>query len=702
VQVHLFGRVSVQLDGRSVPVTGQKPTRVLRALAVRPRTPVRADELVEVAWSDGRPANPGKALQTVVMRLRQSVGEALVETVPDGYALGPEVVTDVETADALITQGLDVGIDAEARLECLARVRAVWVDDPLVGLEDWEPARAESTRLAERRARAEDAWLALRLELTGPGGIVAELEAAVAAEPLREQRWALLAQALRDSGRTADAIDALGRARLTLARELGIRPGAALQALEDDLFAVTAGPVDDPALRLQHHLEAAGLARAEGDARRTAKELAAAVELARETSRPITAQADLHLALGRAQQRAGEPAAAQAALVESATLARLASDHGRLAEAALAASGEAWQASLDAASAAIELLEEALAALTPAPSAIRARLLARYSVAASHLRTFDELADLVAQAEVIAHIVDDPPTTAAVLLARSIFDQDPLHIADRRAVLDQLFELAAQHAEPDWRAWGIPHLARITAQQGDVDAALALLDDLAGDPMISNEHLNNIAAGSSGLVRATVRGSFEDVLAAIDRGAQAMAPTMIDPNGPAILKWAQKTAIQLAYDELDGAPRVTMPFPLATMNAMATAYVAAVLAADGRTAEGRQVLAQVDPEGLCALPRDLYWLSLLWMLGRAVWELDAVDHAMALCELAAPVTDLVVVDGAFLFMGAVAHHAGLAAAVAGRRAEARELLSTGLATHERLRSPHWTRASRRALERLGD
>ncbi len=585
-------------------------------------------------------------------------------------------------------------------MAALARALDAWIGDPLVGLEDWGPARVESARLAERRTCAEEEWLALRFEVAGPQAIVAELEAAVATEPLRERRWALLVKALRDTDRTADALEALDRARRILALELGVRPGAALQALEDELLTVTARRVDDPALRLERHLEAASAAQAEDDPRRAAKELAAAVELARETGRSAAARADLLIALGRAQRSAGEPAAAQEAFGEGATLARHATDPGRLAEAALAASGETWQASLDASSFAIELLEEALAVLPPAPSPVRARLLARYAVVASHLHASDELLDTVSQADVIARIVDDPQTTATVILARSVVDQDPFRVAARRSDLQKLFELASTNARPEWRTWGVPHLARITAQEGDVDGALALLDNL--EVGATSEQLATVAGGSARVLRATVRGSFDDALAAIDAATRALEPTMIDASGAAVMRWAQTTVVQLAYDQLEGAPDATMPFPLATMNAMTIAYVAAVLGATGRAAEGHAVLDRIDPDRLSDLPRDLYWLSFVWALGRAVWELDAAEHAVALHQLAGPVTDLLVVDGAFEFLGAVAHHSGLAAAVAGRRSEARDLLLSGLATHERLRSPHWTEASRLALESLPD
>jgi DNA-binding SARP family transcriptional activator len=700
VELSLFGAVSVQVEGRNVAVTGRQPAHVLRALAVTPRDPVRSDALVEAAWPVDPPANPAKALQTVVMRLRQSVDDGLVATVDGGYALGAGVITDVESVDGLITRGLDLALDPRERVDALTRALDAWIGSPFRGLDDWAPARAESARLGERRARAEEEWLALRLELGAPDAIVAELEAAVAAQPLREQRWALLVRALRDSGRTADALEALDRARRVLALELGVRPGAMLQALEDELLAATASPVDDLALRLERHLEAAAAAEADGDPRRAAKELGAAAELARETGRSAAAQTDLLLALGRAQRRAGEPAAALDALVAAASLARHAGDAGRLAEAALAASGEAWQATLDASAVASELLEEALAALTPAPSPVRARLLARQAIAGSHVHTPRELAETVSQADVIARIVDDPPTTASVLLARSVVDQDPLHIAARRSVLERLIELASTNDRPDWRAWGAPHMARLTAQESDVDGALALVDELGSGAAFVSDHVAGVAEGSARMLRASVRGTFDDVLAAIDASARAFEPTMIDPSGATILRWAHTTVAQLVYDQLEGAPDATMPFPLATMNAMATAYVAAVLGATGRAAEGHAVLGRIDPDRLSDLPRDLYWLNLLWALGRAVWELDAPDHAAALHELAEPVMHLLVVDAGFMFIGAVAHHAGLGAAVAGRSDEARELLSSAVATHERLRSPHWTQASRRALETL--
>ena len=79
--------------------------------------------------------------------------------------------------------------------------------------------------------------MAAQLALGQQAMLVAELEAMVAEEPLREERWRLLALALYRSARQADALGALRRARTTLADELGVDPGPALRELEQQVLA---------------------------------------------------------------------------------------------------------------------------------------------------------------------------------------------------------------------------------------------------------------------------------------------------------------------------------------------------------------------------------------------------------------------------------------------------------------------------------
>lgn len=101
---------------------------------------------------------------------------------------------------------------------------------------------AEATRLDTSRLDAlEDRWRAV-LACGDHRGAVPELEALVAAHPLREGLWGLLALALYRTQRQADALETMRRARHLLADELGLDPGPELQALEEALLR------QDPAL----------------------------------------------------------------------------------------------------------------------------------------------------------------------------------------------------------------------------------------------------------------------------------------------------------------------------------------------------------------------------------------------------------------------------------------------------------------------
>src|SRR6185436_19692330 len=93
-------------------------------------------------------------------------------------------------------------------------------------------AVAEATRLSELQRAASEEMADAELACGRHAEAVAELEAMVAAEPLRERRWAMLMLALYRSSRQADALRTYQRARTLLGDELGIEPGPELRALE--------------------------------------------------------------------------------------------------------------------------------------------------------------------------------------------------------------------------------------------------------------------------------------------------------------------------------------------------------------------------------------------------------------------------------------------------------------------------------------
>ena len=91
---------------------------------------------------------------------------------------------------------------------------------------------------AERAApgRHANCTVAAGLRIGDPAAVVAEAERLTRDEPLREEGWRLHALALWSSGRQADALATLRRARGILAEELGLDPGPDLTALEEAIL----------------------------------------------------------------------------------------------------------------------------------------------------------------------------------------------------------------------------------------------------------------------------------------------------------------------------------------------------------------------------------------------------------------------------------------------------------------------------------
>ena len=90
---------------------------------------------------------------------------------------------------------------------------------------------------------AEELLVAAELGAGHAQAVLEQARTLVAHAPFRERRWVLLATALHQAGRQADALGAVKRARTMLADELGLDPGRDLVELEEQLLR------QDPSLR---------------------------------------------------------------------------------------------------------------------------------------------------------------------------------------------------------------------------------------------------------------------------------------------------------------------------------------------------------------------------------------------------------------------------------------------------------------------
>lgn len=188
MRVNVLGPLQVLVEGVPVEVRGKRLRWLLIRLAMEPGRVVAADRLIADLWADEPPVDGPASLQSLVSRLRRTLGASVVSSHALGYRL--EASTDAEefsrTRDALLWRG--------------------------PAFEEAPFAVDEAVRLA-----------LLRDDLAG-------LEVLAAAHPLREDVQARLMLALHAAGRRSDALEVFARVRSALADELGVDPGAALAA----------------------------------------------------------------------------------------------------------------------------------------------------------------------------------------------------------------------------------------------------------------------------------------------------------------------------------------------------------------------------------------------------------------------------------------------------------------------------------------
>jgi DNA-binding SARP family transcriptional activator len=227
----LLGPLEVRDEGRPVELRRPKQRALLAVLLLNANRVVSTDTLVEALWGESPPKTALESLHNLVSQLRRALGPETVVTRPPGYVLQVEPWRiDLERFRALVDEA--DGASAATRAAKLREALALWRGPALADLA-FEPfAQVELGRLEELRASAGEELAEAELSLGRHADLVPDLEALVAAHPLRERLRAQLMLALYRSGRQAEALDAYRAARRALRDGLGLDPSPALRELE--------------------------------------------------------------------------------------------------------------------------------------------------------------------------------------------------------------------------------------------------------------------------------------------------------------------------------------------------------------------------------------------------------------------------------------------------------------------------------------
>ncbi|ACZ30381.1 transcriptional regulator, winged helix family [Xylanimonas cellulosilytica DSM 15894] len=239
-------------DGEARPPRGERSAALLVALALADGRAVPVTSLVDDLWTDGVPADPRAALQSLVSRLRGTAGGAVVVARPGGYAL--DVATDLGAATAALAaarEALARGACSEAA-KVTQEALGLWRGEPGDGLAPAHDSLARTLAGAAGRLRDDLADVRRQAAVAlGDHATVAALAApAVDADATDEVAARDLMTALVALGRRDEAARVYTRLRHALVAELGADPSP-----ETEAIARAASSAPTPAAPARPHQE---------------------------------------------------------------------------------------------------------------------------------------------------------------------------------------------------------------------------------------------------------------------------------------------------------------------------------------------------------------------------------------------------------------------------------------------------------------
>ena len=254
----LLGPLAASRDGNEIAIVGPRQKALLTYLLLHANRVVPTERLIDELFGDEPPETAVNSVHAGISRLRRQLGgqekaDVPIMTRPPGYLVEiAEDELDLHRFASLVEQGraeLESGA-ADAAASTLRRALELWHGEPLADLSAYRFAREEAARLEELRLGAVAERIEADLALGRDEQVIRELEALVAAHPLRERLRAQLMLALYRAGRQADALQVYQDTRRALVSELGLEPGKPLQRLEQQILT------QDPELDLAPRVSA--------------------------------------------------------------------------------------------------------------------------------------------------------------------------------------------------------------------------------------------------------------------------------------------------------------------------------------------------------------------------------------------------------------------------------------------------------------
>ena len=397
-------------------------------------------------------------------------------------------------------------------------------------------------------------------------------------------------------------------------------------------------------------------------------------------------ESDLLLHLGEARVAAGDWPGAREAYERAAALARRDGDADGLARAALglgAGLGGFEVQLLDPLQ--IDLLEEALAALGPDPSAMRAWVLARLSVALSLVADEQRRQALSEEAVSVARAVGDQRALGYALAARCDANSGPDGSEDRVTAAAEIVGLAEVTGDRQLELLGWRLQVVALLEIGDIGAVDRALERFALVAERLRQPLYRWYVPLWRGMRALMRGEWS---AAAQYGADAEVTGTQAASGNAVALTFTQWWVRQRYEGHQREAGSAMADLLSESSAAPrfTAGPRAVIAAlTGDQERARALLVEWLHSGLPDRIRDSEWLPETAQLAQVAVAVGAHEVAERLYADLRPYAHRFCVEGiGAAFTGSVAWYLALLATFLGRSAEAGEYAAQARAAHARV------------------
>jgi predicted ATPase/DNA-binding SARP family transcriptional activator len=240
LRIAVLGPLEITVGGSPRPVVGARLRALLTRLAVSAGRVVSTPELIEAVWDADPPAAASNALQSLISRLRRTLGEpGLLVAEPGGYRLDvPAEATDIVRFRRLADQAQKhqrAGEFSESRQSAIDAL-ACWRGDPLPDAGDAPYAGPLVISLNSQQLDTVAVKIESDLRCGNAADVLGELEQLAARHPLRETFAEQRMRALAATGRTGEALAAYEQCRSYLADQLGADPSPALRKLHTNLL----------------------------------------------------------------------------------------------------------------------------------------------------------------------------------------------------------------------------------------------------------------------------------------------------------------------------------------------------------------------------------------------------------------------------------------------------------------------------------